>query len=132
LPGATGAADTNWREPWSYAPQPDHFRLAGAALFAPVAHAQTEPLGGRPPAGVQRSLPELEAQVAYQRALEALVSAMPASAIYRLRVGLTQIPGMADNVILAYSIPLKPKDEAITEYRNTLHFRIHRPSEWTG
>jgi hypothetical protein len=88
--------------------------LLAAALLAPVAEAQNEAPGGRPPAGVRPSVPDLEAQVAYQRAFEAVVWAMPASAIYRLRVGLTEIPGMADNVILAYSVPLKPKDEAIT------------------
>jgi len=87
--------------------------LLAAALCVPPAHAQTEPLGGRPP-GTRPSVPDLEAQVAYQRAFEAVVWAMPASAIYRLRVGLTEVPGMADNVILAYSVPLKPKDEAIT------------------
>jgi hypothetical protein len=87
--------------------------LLASALCVPPAHAQTEPLGGRPP-GTRPSVPDLEAQVAYQRAFEAVVWAMPASAIYRLRVGLTEVPGMADNVILAYSVPLKPKDEAIT------------------
>ena len=70
-----------------------------------------------PPPGVQPSVPDLAAQVAFQRAFEAVVWAMPASAIYRLRVGLTEVPGMADNVILAYSVPLRPKDEAITPNR---------------
>ncbi len=83
-------------------------------MFAPLAQAETAPLGGRPPAAFRPSVPDLEAQVAYQRAFEAVVWAMPASAIYRLRAGMTQVPGMADNVILAYSVPLKPKDEAIT------------------
>jgi len=27
---------------------------------------------------------------------------------------MTQVPGIGDNVILAYSVPLKAKDEAIT------------------
>jgi hypothetical protein len=39
---------------------------------------------------------------------------MPASAIYRLRVGFLEIPGMADNVICAYSGPLRTIHEAIT------------------
>jgi hypothetical protein len=59
-------------------------------------------------------VPDLEAQVAYQRAFEAVLWAMPASAIYRLRVGLLEQPGMADNVITAYSGPLKTIHEAIT------------------
>ena len=88
--------------------------LLAAALLAPAAQAQDAPLGGQPPPGTTASVPDLALQVAYQRAFEAVVWAMPASAIYRLRVGMTQVPGMADNVILAYSVPLKPKDEAIT------------------
>ena len=39
---------------------------------------------------------------------------MPATAIYRLRVGVLQSPGMADNVVLAYSEPMKTSDELIT------------------
>jgi hypothetical protein len=39
---------------------------------------------------------------------------MPAAAIYRLRVGFLELPGMADNVILAYSAPLRTIQEAIT------------------
>ncbi len=88
--------------------------LLAAALLAPAAQAQDAPLGGQPPPGTTASVPDLALQVAYQRAFEAVVWAMPASAIYRLRVGMTQVPGMADNVILAYSVPLRPKDEAIT------------------
>jgi hypothetical protein len=88
--------------------------LLAAALLAPAAQAQDAPLGGQPPPGTTVSVPDLALQVAYQRAFEAVVWAMRASAIYRLRVGMTQVPGMADNVILAYSVPLKPKDEAIT------------------
>jgi hypothetical protein len=56
----------------------------------------------------------LEAQVAYQRAFEAVLWAMPASAIYRLELGILQLPGMADNVILAYSAPLRTYQELIT------------------
>jgi hypothetical protein len=57
---------------------------------------------------------DLEAQVAYQRAFEAVLWAMPATAIYRLRVGLLEQPGMADNVITAFSGPLKTIHELIT------------------
>lgn len=57
---------------------------------------------------------DLEAQVAYQRAFEAVLWAMPATAIYRFRVGLLEQPGMADNVITAYSGPLRTIYEVIT------------------
>jgi len=76
--------------------------------------AQTEPLGGQPSATAKQSVSDLDEQVAYQRAFEAVVWAMPASAIYRFRVGLLEQPGMADNVITAFSGPLKTKHEAIT------------------
>lgn len=78
------------------------------------AAAQTEPLGGQPAPGVTQSAKDLDAQVAYQRAFEAVLWAMPASAIYRLRVGFLELPGMADNVILSYSGPLRTIQEAIT------------------
>ena len=59
-------------------------------------------------------MPDLDAQVAYQRAFEAVVWAMPASAIYRFRVGVLEQPGMADNVIAANPGPLTTMTEAIT------------------
>ena len=58
-----------------------------------------EPLGGQPQPGARQSVKNLDEQVAYQRAFEAILWAMPASAIYRFRVGLLEQPGMADNVI---------------------------------
>jgi hypothetical protein len=73
-----------------------------------------EPLGGQPALGSKPSVPNLEAQVAYQRAFEAVVWAMPASAIYRFRVGVLEMPGMADNVVAAFSGPLTQKAELIT------------------
>ena len=89
--------------------------VCGAALCAgSIATAQTEPIGGQPPPGAKQSVADLEAQVAYQRAFEAILWAMPASAVYRLRVGLLELPGMADNVITAYSGPLRTNAELIT------------------
>src|SRR6516225_8636528 len=63
------------------------------------AAAPTEPLGGQPAPGVTQSAKDLDAQVAYQRAFEAV---------------LLELPGMADNVILSYSGPLRTIQEAIT------------------
>lgn len=78
------------------------------------AYGETRPLGGQPPLGAKQSVADLDEQVAYQRAFEGLLWAMPASAIYRFRVGLLQQPGMADNVITAYSGPLTMAQELIT------------------
>jgi hypothetical protein len=84
------------------------------ALTTTQAGAQTEPLGGQPPIGSKPSVPDLDAQVAYQRAFEAVVWAMPASAIYRFRVGVLEVPGMADNVVIANPGPLTQSTELIT------------------
>src|SRR5215831_14446439 len=91
-----------------------------AALCAgSIAGAQTEPPGGQPPADAKQSVADLDVQVAYQRAFEAVLWAMPASAIYRLRVGMLQVPGMADNVIAASFAPLKTNQEFITRNQTT-------------
>ena len=88
--------------------------LVGVLCGSSIASAQKEPLGGQPSPGAKQSVPDLDAQVAYQRAFEAVLWAMPASAIYRFRVGLLEQPGMADNVITAYSGPLHTFHEMIT------------------
>src|SRR6516164_5468333 len=91
------------------------FVAVGAGAQTEIgAAAQTEPLGGQPAPGVTQSAKDLEPQVAYQRAFEAVLWAMPASAIYRLRVGLLAQPDMADNVIAAYSGPPHTFHELIT------------------
>jgi hypothetical protein len=76
--------------------------------------AQTEPLGGQPAPGATQSVKDLDEQIAYQRAFEAALWATPASAIYRLRMGLLEVPGMANNVIMANSGPLRTIQEIIT------------------
>jgi hypothetical protein len=87
--------------------------VVAALCTGPIVSAQ-EPLGGQPAPGATQSVPDLDAQIAYQRAFEAVLWAMPASAIYRFRVGLLEQPGMADNVITAYSVPLHTFHELIT------------------
>jgi hypothetical protein len=89
------------------------------ALATTFAAAQTEPLGGQPPPGIRKSMSDLEAQLAYQRAFEAVLWAMPASAIYRFRIGMLQASGMADNVIAASVTPLATKQEFITPNQTT-------------
>lgn len=82
--------------------------------FTPGVNPQTESHGGQPDPGAKQSVKDLDEQVAYQRAFEAILWAMPASAIYRFRVGVLEVPGMADNIIMANSGPLKTIQEAIT------------------
>jgi hypothetical protein len=48
-----------------------------AALCASSIASAQEPLGGQPPAGAKQSVADLDAQVAYQRAFEAVLWAMP-------------------------------------------------------
>jgi hypothetical protein len=87
--------------------------FALAAMLATPAFPQ-EPLGGQPLLGAKQSVGDLDGQVAYQRAFEATLWAMPAVAIYRFGVGMLEQPGMADNVIAAYNGPLHTFHEAIT------------------
>ena len=96
--------------------------LVPAALVCALATrvaAQTEPVGGQPPPGTHQSVNDLELQVAYQRAFDAVLWAMPALAIYRLEVGFLEQPGMAYNIIDAFSGPLRTTHEAITPNQTT-------------
>jgi hypothetical protein len=88
--------------------------LFGCLCTAQGTSAQTEPLGGQPPAGAKPSVKDLEDQVVYQRAFEAVVWATPASAIYRFRAAAFKDFGMTDNDIIAYSKPATPSLEALT------------------
>ena len=91
------------------------FALLACILAFPTTRVGAqEPVGGQPAPGAKQSVANLDEQVAYQRAFEAVLWAMPASAIYRFRVGLLAQPGMADNVITAYSGPLHTFHELIT------------------
>jgi len=75
---------------------------------------RSEPIGGQPPIGTKQSVESLEEQVAYQRAFEATVWAMPALGVYGLRAGLISSINMKNNDIAAWSGPLVQKMEAIT------------------
>lgn len=88
--------------------------LLSLALAAPHAYAQTEPLGGQPKEGSKPSVSDLEFQVAYQRAFEAVVWAAPAVSIYRMRAGAFENLGLDNNMILAYSKPCTPLCEILT------------------
>lgn len=83
-------------------------------LVITQAIAQTEPIGGQPAPGAKPSADDLEAQVAYQRAFEAVIWSAPAVGIYRLRAGAFSALGADNNTILAYSQTATPKLEALT------------------
>lgn len=86
--------------------------IFGLAIFQ--AHAQTEPIGGQPSPGSKPSVGDLQSQVDYQRAFEAVVWSAPAVGIYRLRAGAFTALGADNNVILACSAAAKPNIEALT------------------
>lgn len=104
---------------------PIKYKLIAAALCGTLAFAAAqagaplEPLGGQPAPGAKKSVASLDEQVAYQRAFEAVVWAMPAAAIYRFRVGALEVPGMADNVVIANPGPLTQTTELITANTTT-------------
>jgi hypothetical protein len=76
------------------------------------AHAQTDPIGGKPAAGAEASAADLDYQVKYQRAFEAALWSMPAIAIYSFHRASEELG--AGNVILSWSKPAKPNLEALT------------------
>lgn len=85
----------------------------------PLMNRDFEPLGGQPPQGASLSIADLDYQLKYQRAFEAVLWAMPAMAIYRLRAGAFEALGLKDNDIIAYSGTATPRLEAITANAST-------------
>lgn len=83
-------------------------------VWAVTAHAQTEPIGGQPAPGAKQSVLDLDAQVAYQRAFEAVVWGIPAASVYRIREGSFKAFGITDNDILAFSKPATASAELLT------------------
>jgi hypothetical protein len=100
---------------------PSWIALTAATVFAGHALAQQvqEPLGGQPAAGSKPSVPDLQYQVKYQRALEAVVWSIPAVAIYRFRAAAFSDLGVNDNDIIAYERPATPRLEALTANNQT-------------
>jgi hypothetical protein len=96
--------------------------VPGLGLLAPdaaQAHEGREPLGGQPPTGATPSVSDFAYQVAYQRAFEAALWAMPALAIHAFRRSAFSQLGMKDNDIIACSTPATPKIEALTANSTT-------------
>jgi hypothetical protein len=79
-------------------------------------HAQkmpTDPIGGKPAEGSNPSVKDLNYQVKYQRAFEAVLWSMPAVAIYGFHKAAATLGG-GDNTVLAWSKPAKPNSELLT------------------
>ncbi|MBV8638137.1 MAG: DUF1254 domain-containing protein [Candidatus Eremiobacteraeota bacterium] len=74
---------------------------------------QTEPLGGQPSPGAKPSVKDLEEQVVYQRAFEAVIWSQPAVGVYGIRRGLFAL-GVNDNDIMAMSRPATTRHELLT------------------
>lgn len=88
-----------------------------AASISPAV-AQTEPLGGQPAPGAKASVADLDEQLVYQRAFEAVIWSQPAVSIYGFQRGFSAL-GIADNDIEAMSKPLMPRHEFLTANNST-------------
>jgi len=88
------------------------------ALVSQNVCAQSDPLGGKPVPGSKPSVADLEYQVKYQRAFEAVLWSMPAIAIYSFHRAAADL-GAGPNVIFAWSQPAKPNLEALTGNNQT-------------
>lgn len=95
--------------------------IVAALAISVVAFAQDgrEPLGGQPPSGSIPSVRDFDYQLKYQRAFEAVLWAMPATAIYSFRRAAFEDLGLTDYDIIAYSAPATPKLEALTANTTT-------------
>ncbi len=91
--------------------------LLVAGLLIPfismAATMPTDPIGGKPPVGSKVSVKDLDYQVKYQRAFEAVIWSMPAVAVYGWFKGAKAI-GAGNNTVLAWSGPAKPNAELLT------------------
>ncbi len=86
------------------------FFMVSSSAFAAM---PTDPIGGKPPAGSKVSVKDLDYQVKYQRAFEAVVWSMPAVAVYGWFKGAKAV-GAGNNTLLAWSGPAKSNTELLT------------------
>lgn len=91
-------------------------------LAMQVGYAQTEPIGGQPPAGSKPSVSNLEEQVIYQRAFEAVIWSIPAIDIHGIRRALMNDVHISNNEFIAMSVKLDAKQEFLTPNNSTLYF----------
>lgn len=96
----------------------DSVGLTLAALVAalapqPLCAQDTDPLDGKPPAGSRLSVEDLDYQVTYQRAFEAVLWSMPAVAIYQFHRAAEEL-GYRPNTVMAWGGPATAKLEVLT------------------
>jgi len=84
-----------------------------ACVLAAQAQAQTDPLGGQPPRSAKPSVKDLDFQLKYQRAFEAVLWALPAVSLHGFRRAAEAL-GVHDDEVIAYSKIATPKFEALT------------------
>lgn len=113
---AAGCTSSNGDKDRSEPDKPSPYRALG--------RPSDEPQGGQPPAGAQASATDLDYQVKYQRAFEAVLWSLPAVAIYGFRNAGTGL-GVKDNDIIAYSGSASPKLEAITPNSSTAYISAY-------
>lgn len=94
------------------------FAIFALALPISAASAQKEPLGGQPARGAKPSVADLEEQLVYQRAFEAVIWSQPLIGLYGITRALREV-GIADNEILAMSRPATTRHELITANNTT-------------
>jgi hypothetical protein len=90
-----------------------------AGTYEYPGHPTAEPVGGQPVKGALLPQGDLEFQLKRQRAMEVVLWAAPAVAIYRFRAAAFEDLGMKDNDIIAYSQTATPKLEALTANSST-------------
>ncbi len=78
----------------------------------------TEPIGGKPAINAQLSVKDLEYQVMYNRAFEAVIWSIPAVSMYRFRQAGLNL-GLKDNQIIANSGVAMPNNEAMMPNSST-------------
>ena len=97
-----------------------------AEAYAPLGHPTDEPIGGQPPTGATRMIQDFGYQIKYQRAFEAVLWAIPAVVIYRMRAWAFDELGAKDNTIFAYSNTAGPNLEVATSNSSTPYIGGYR------
>jgi len=85
---------------------------------AGAADMPTDPIGGKPPAGAKASVKDLDYQVKYQRAFEAVVWSIPAVGIYGFFKAADKLGGEM-NTICSWSKPAEANSEILTANNQT-------------
>jgi hypothetical protein len=83
----------------------------------------TDPIGGKPPAGSKASVKDLDYQVKYQRAFDAVLWSKPAVNMYAYWHAAADWDA-GPNTIIAWSKPATPYLEAVTDFRTQFTTRF--------